>query len=454
VRGLRWLVLLALAAAPLAFGSVHPFAYLPLLALGWTSGIAALRQARLRRERGEQVPAVPGGRLLVALHVLVVVQLVPLPKALLRILSPGTARTLDAATQWHAVSVNPQATLGGLLFLGGVTSLYVFVLREMADSAWRRRVQGLVALEGVVLAVLGFAQSAYWGTTIYGIWKPAYDWAVYGPYVNRNHFAGYLVMAIPVAVAFAALSMRQAARRWRERRVGWLSLFDPEAGHAARQLSAAGVMVISLLATGSRGGLLGFGAGSLFLVALLPLRRGAALALGVLGCAAPVLVWTLLDGAFHSTANDFRNSRLVLWTEILRMVPSFPVFGVGLNAFGAAFRPYQLTNRYEWVEQTHNEYLQVLCDLGLVGSVLTAALLVTLVRAAVRHARSDVLGAGVCAALLGECAHNVVDFNWQIPANAVTFAALAALATQAPAAVEHVRSRVPRWDGGSDRHDV
>jgi hypothetical protein len=63
-----------------------------------------------------------------------------------------------------------------------------------------------------------------------------------------------------------------------------------------------------------------------------------------------------------------------------------------------------------------------------VGGALVGTLLVTLFRAAARAASRTPLDAGILGALLALAFHALVDFNWQIPANAITYVALSALA--------------------------
>ena len=146
-----------------------------------------------------------------------------------------------------------------------------------------------------------------------------------------------------------------------------------------------------------------------------------------------------------------RQSRLELWDDAVRMFPRFPVLGAGFNAFGTSYTQYQTIARYEWYGEAHNEYLQALLDLGMVGAALVAALLVRLLRAGVRAAAATPLDAGVLGAILACCVHNVVDFNWQIPANAATFAALAGVIMRqatslAAAATLTARGPLPRID--------
>jgi O-antigen ligase len=145
-------------------------------------------------------------------------------------------------------------------------------------------------------------------------------------------------------------------------------------------------------------------------------------------------------GAFES--RGIQGSRLDLWVDMVPLVPDFPVFGVGLNAFSTVYPLYQTVGRTEWIGEAHNEYLQVLLDLGLVGALLVGALLVLVFRAAHRGASRGGLDLGVFGALLGLAIHNLVDFNWQIPANAATWIALAALALNAKRKVSAVTSRL------------
>jgi O-antigen ligase len=113
----------------------------------------------------------------------------------------------------------------------------------------------------------------------------------------------------------------------------------------------------------------------------------------------------------------------------LPLVPRFPVFGVGWNAFATAYPWYQTIWRTEWIGEAHNDYLQALLDGGVIGFLLVGSLLVLVLRAALRGARRSAIELGLLGALVGFAFHELVDFNGQIPANAATFVALAALAS-------------------------
>jgi O-antigen ligase len=127
-------------------------------------------------------------------------------------------------------------------------------------------------------------------------------------------------------------------------------------------------------------------------------------------------------------------NRWEAWADMLSLVEFFPVLGVGFNAFGSAYWPYQTFQRQEFWGEAHNEYLQILFDTGLVGIAIVSFLAARLVRAALASVGRGALRGGVFAALAASGVHALVSFNWQIPANAAAVAALCGLALHDTAA--------------------
>ena len=429
---LRALVFVLLAAAPLAFGAVHEPAFGPLLVLSSLAGVVSWGKGHWARAQGVPVPKLPGRRLLLALHALVLVQLLPLPPWLLRVVSPGSFafhadQLLVPLAAWRPVSVSPPDTWRGLAFLAGFTLLYGAVFREFAEERARRRLAGTVVAVGLAMTLVGLVQAASPDPQrIYGLWKPTFAWAVFGPYVNRSHFAGYLVMAIPLALAFALDALGRLRRAWRRRRVGWLSLGGPEASALASRTVVATVLVIGLLASRSRGGFVAFVLSMLALPFAARQGRSAVLLIALVGGAG--IGWIGLDemwAAFQS--RGIKGSRLDLWADMLPMVLRFPLLGVGWNAFATAYPWYQTVWRTDWIGEAHSEYLQALLDGGVAGAALVGGLLVLVFRRAFAGAARGAFEVGLLGGLLGLACHNLVDFNWQIPANAATWLALAAL---------------------------
>ena len=258
-----------------------------------------------------------------------------------------------------------------------------------------------MVLTGLLLTVIALVQAVSPDPRrIYGLWKPTFDWGVFGPYVGRSHFAGYLVMAIPLGLAFALESLQSLRRSWRRRRVGWLALGGPEGNDLVRRSAEAMVLLVGLLASRARGGILGFGVSALALLFAGRFRR-VGLLVGVLAAAVGVAWIGLGDivGAFQS--RGIKRSRLDLWADMLPMARRFPVFGVGFNAFATAYPHYQTVWQTDWIGEAHNDYLQVLFDLGLLGVALVAPLLALLFRRALADARRSPLSLGLLGSLLG-----------------------------------------------------
>ena len=146
------------------------------------------------------------------------------------------------------------------------------------------------------------------------------------------------------------------------------------------------------------------------------------------------VVWIGLGGVLQAfEVRGVRGSRLDLWRDMLPMARHFPLFGVGWNAFATAYPWYQTIWKTEWIGEAHNDYLQALLDGGALGLALVCGLLAIVLRSALARARRSPVELGLLGALLGLALHELVDFNGQIPANAATWIALAALALVPPA---------------------
>jgi O-antigen ligase len=428
------LLLLLLGLAPLLAGAVHEPVFGPRLAGCALAGLqAGWRHAR-RSAPGESDPPLPGARLLLAAHGLVLLQLVPLPPWLLRLVSPGSYAFYDRLALppplavWRPISVSPPDTLRGLAFLAAFSLLFLAAFRRLAVPPWRRRLVVTIVATGVVLTVEAFVQSASSDPRrLWGVYHPNWDWGVFGAYVNRNHFAGYLVMAAGLALGLALEAFARLRSAWGRRRKGYLALGDREGNAAIRSGAVVMLLVAGLVASNSRGGISALAASCLLLPLAARKRRGTALAVAAL--VALGVAWIGLGGYLEGMrTRGVRASRIDLWVDMARMAPDFPAFGVGWNAFSTAYPWYQTVWRTDWIGEAHNDYLQVLLDAGALGALLQIALLATLFSRAIRRARRDPVDLGILGALVGLALHDLVDFNWQIPANAATWVALAGLA--------------------------
>jgi O-antigen ligase len=450
----------ALAWGALAFGAVYPWAYWPLAALCVLSGLGGIIVARRSLERLPLAATVEGTSrafrfALAVVAAAIVVQLVPVPggvaaffspqsAALVRRLNPGFAAGLEPL---HAISVWPRDTWIALALFLSLATLLVGATHLFSATGSRRFVEALTAF-GAVLALIGFVQKSLSSRYLYGFWELEIGRMPFGPFVNRNHFAGWMVMALPLTLALLVAgidqSMQKLKQGWRHK-VLWFA--SPEANRLILVAAAAVLMALSLMLTMSRSGIVAFGLSMLITgwfvarsVRTRSRRIAAAVSLAVL--IAIAVLWTGPDvvASRFAAANwgEF-NNRKGAWVDAWGVARDFPLAGTGLNTYWAAALFYQHHEMAYFFAQTHNDYLQLAAEGGLLLTVPALVCLVVFVRD-VRRAMSDTgaettawLRAGAVTSLIAIGFQETVEFSLQMPGNAALFAVVCAIALHRPA---------------------
>ena len=437
----------------LAFGCVYPWAYWPLAAAAAAVGGAGLIVSRSRRMRPVSVALLWA---LAAVGAAIVMQLIPVPTSVLAVLSPRSGhllRDLDPAfaaglVAWHSVSVWPRDTLVTLALFGGLCLLLVGLTALFSTTGTRRFVEALTVF-GLVLGLIGIVQKPLFSGAIYGFWQLDIGRQPFGPFVNRNHFAGWMVMALPLTLALLvsgiARSMSKVKAGWRHK-VLWLS--SPEANRLFLVGAAAGVMALSLMLTMSRSGIAAFVVSVMITgwVAVRaldnrPRRIGAAACLVLL--LAAVVLWTgptAIASRFAAADWGEFNNRRGAWADALSVIREFPLTGTGMNTYWAASLFYQRHELASFFAQAHNDYLQLAAEGGLLLTVPAVFCLVVFVRdlrRGIRDQRGSTewwLRAGAVTSLFAIALQESVEFSLQMPGNAALFAVVCAIGLQrAPA---------------------
>ena len=465
---------LALVAwGALSFGAVYPWAYWPLMAgtivcaAGWWKrGASADLKARpLTRAspRAVSVALVAG---MAAIGVAALLQLVPLPRAVLATMSPATDAFLDQydivyATQHeasHTLSIRPESSWLGLAILT-ILSLFLFSLaRGLTKAGPRTLAAGLVGL-GVLLAVIGIVQNATFTGKIYGFWEPFQFGLTFGPFVNRNHFAGWMMMTLSVSLGYfgavVARGIRGVKPGWRER-VLWLS--SPDANRAALVGAATAVMGLSLVMTLSRSGITCFVL-ALTLTGLTVVRRQRSGLKRVVATTYLVVLFGLsaawvgpdtIARRFVDVANSGR-IRVEIWNNTVEIAQDFPMVGTGLNTYGTAMLLYQSVQLNRQITAAHNDYLQLVSEGGLllgIPIVVTLGLFVRELRKRFLEGRDDEttywIRVGAVTGLIAIAFQEIGEFSLQMPGNALLFTVLAAMAIHRGGVAEVQRSGGPR----------
>jgi O-antigen ligase len=258
----------------------------------------------------------------------------------------------------------------------------------------------------------------------------------YGPFVNRNDFAGWLIMAMPLTLAYAGA--RALSRRRTGEPTDQAIAFDSKTLWLAL---AACSMLGGLLGSLSRSGLLGACVGLACLGwsvrrRLTGGRAGVALG-GLLVAlmiatiyADPGALATRLQGSF----SEGFGSRLSIWRQTWPAIRDFWPFGVGAGAYESVMIRYQTLSRYFYISHSGNEFLQILAEGGLLLGAPIALAIGSGTWTAARRLREDAtpvfwLRSGAVAGMMALAAQNMVEMTLRVPANAVMFTVLAAIAT-------------------------
>jgi O-antigen ligase len=321
--------------------------------------------------------------------------------------------------------------------------VYSFLFLIIVNNLHRQESTQIISFTMIVLAAGISCYAIYQFLTgseyVWYFLKPdIYKGRAGGTYICPNHLAGFVEMLLPLAVSYTLLGRGRV-------------LTKVLLGYAAL-LMAAGIGV-----TVSRAGWASCGVAMLVLFGVLATQRSRrlpalALMLVLVGCGIMFLAKAQPIQSRFSQGGDETdyagkkltdlNLRYELWEVALRMWRENPWFGVGPGHYDARFRAYRPFRVQMQPDRAHNEYLNTLADWGGVGALIIVAgmgiLFIGVLKTWPHVRRSEVeKGAGLsnkfafvlgaAAGLLALALHSVLDYNMQVPANAILAVTLAAL---------------------------
>lgn len=444
----RALLVGGVAWGAFAFGAVYPWAYWPLAITAGAVALAGLAAPSAIDWRSLDLTAV--AFTLTVFLAAAAAQLVPLPAAAIKHISPESpsiVAQLDLTAQLRPASarpltIDPARTRRGLVVVASLAALVVGAARLFSIVGATGTAWALVVL-GVLLALAGIIQRPLFTGKIYGLWTPLQGGSPFGPFVNKNHFAGWMLMAIPVAIGLICNELSRGLRgvrpAWRER-VLWLS--SPAASRLLLLMGAAAIMTLSLFMTMSRSGMAA-GVLAIICVGLASRRdgvRGKKLtALAIIISALLVLAigrvgtGTVISRFSSGDARDI-NGRTLVWKDAIDVARKYPIAGTGLNTYSVAMIFYQQFNRPTRYSQAHNDYLQLAAEGGLLLTLPAAIAIFVFVGVARRRFAQETsvstywIRRGAVVGLLAIALQEIVEFSLQMPGNAFLFAVLCAIA--------------------------
>jgi O-antigen ligase len=329
------------------------------------------------------------------------------------------------------ISAYSHATYSSLLLYVAYGLACFLITQTLTRTTQIRRLATAAVVYGAGMAMFAVLQSLSSIGKLYWVRTPRFGGWIYGPYVNHNHYAGLMEMLVPVPLVFAFSRYARGRQRW-------------------AAASAAAFMGATIFLSGSRGGMIAFALQvAVFLYFLFRERaaeRAAFLMAAFLVISLASIAWiggsevtarlSTISASKHSDlAND---TRFKIDRDTLHMFAQRPILGWGLGNFETVYPQFRSFYTDLLVDKAHNDYFQLLAETGLAGFAIMIWFLVSAFRRAVPRIRnwpSEVNGAVALSAVIGMAGilvHSFVDFNLEIPANALLFYVLCAVAAMEP----------------------
>lgn len=319
-------------------------------------------------------------------------------------------------------SVYPFLTRVALLKFSACALLFFLSVQSFRTRSDLKFVAWFLMSFGFCVAVLGITQNFTSHDVIYWFRRLTEGGNPFGPYVDCDHFAGFMELIIPVGMSLVALR-----------------------GVRQEQIVFAGILtlvpIVALVLTASRGGIVSLIFEMGLLVVLMRARKTksqgiavAAILLVALGTLGWLGAGTVLNRVRSARVEDLSaNRRVTMLRGTWHIFLDHPVAGTGLGTLVDAYPKYETLYDGKIVDHAHNDYAEALAETGTVGGLCGLIFLIMLFRESRRRLAEDqsafsrsihVAGTVACAGLL---VHSLVDFNLHIPANGLIFLVQAAV---------------------------
>jgi len=346
---------------------------------------------------------------------LVIFQLLPLGSTLLSFLSGATSdlyRNFSPSLDgFLSVSIYREATVKQLLELLSYLAVFFVVLNYFDTEKKQRRLLLCIIFSGFIYAFYGVISKLY---------APE---SAFSTFSNRNHFAAYMLLTAPLAIALASVSSSLAKR----------IIFS----------FMSSVMVVGIFLSQSRAGRICFLFSLAIFVILLQVKKKTKKALPVFSILLIFLfLFIMLIGApfflqrLETVLTPLKaySERLNILQDSLYIIADFPVFGTGLGTYGEIIQKYKTTEWQVSYAFAHNEPIQLLSETGLIGfaSMFLFMFLyiysVFIVWFKRREPYASYMTLGCIISISAFILHSLLDFVFHVPADALLFFIILALA--------------------------
>lgn len=445
--------IITLCFAPLAFGSVEVWSITAVEALVFIVSFTFLL-ANAKENNGRMVN-IPGLLPLILLLCWMIIQIIPLPVFLVKVLSPQSFHAykplLDVlgTDVWIPLTVNQKATTTELLRFVTYAVFYIFAIQLLTSGERLRRVVTSVVGLGVVVSFVAILQSFTSPGEFYWFRQVPVNAESFGPWINRSQYCGFIGMVFPLALAlFLFYSPNVSSEDSLRSKI--VTFFTMPNGNMYLLLTfGVGIMFASVFLSLSRGGVLSLIVASLTFLMLFSLRNRKRSRLFILATACFLVLvvgWfgigpllerfdnLLLEAGAATTG---RYGRLFVWLDTLNIIRDFPLTGSGFATFLNIYPSYRTVSGTGKFEHAHNDYLELLSDGGVIGFGLVAWFVIVIVLHGWHQIwrRRDnfavFVSIGALSGIIALLTHSITDFNMHNMAVGLYFFFICALLVSA-----------------------
>ncbi|HEY6403735.1 MAG TPA: O-antigen ligase family protein, partial [Blastocatellia bacterium] len=354
----------------------------------------------------------------------------------------------DNAGYRQSLSFDVESTRGTVLVLCSLLGLSVLAANFLTGAGRLLTLIRFLIFFGGAMGVFGLAQYFSGSSSIY--WLRQAGSSAFGPFFNRDHFAGYMELLIALPVALIVTGYIRG-----EKRLVY--------GIAAIFMGMAAIFTLS------RGGMISIFAEMIFIAAInfrsshrktgnrahggVRMATGLAAVLAIIAAIVTGVIWMGAEPVINriatgdpnssdlSKAQTFYSVRGEIWENTWTMIRNNSLTGVGLGAYETAYPIYARENGTHGITaEAHNDYLQILADAGVLGAMIALWFLAVVFRAIARGVRSNdhlvaAVSIGGGAGIFGMLVHSVFDFNLHLPSHAIVFLFLSTVISHVGATV-------------------
>jgi len=329
------------------------------------------------------------------------------------------------------LSSYPYASQMVLVQVLSISALYFIVTNNIRSRSQAIRLSVIIISAGFIHAFSHLLQN------VTGLFH-----ASTGVMLNiGNHFAGYMVAIIPLAVAMSFV-VKDPGKRI-------MLIFV--------SVITASAMAFSLIAGAMLAFLLSLMLIALFYASSVNTRKQSLLLGSIIICLIVIIFWIGYKPVFKElmTITNLEAgspaSRLSIWKSTIAIFLDSPITGTGLGTFDYIYPQYRLPDLYLRAMYSHSDWLQLLAELGIIGFAIVLSGTIVFFFSVIKRLNSRMfrnnwrkgLIIGGLSSVGASAAHALVEFNLHIPAISVILIIITALTSVIALGYATTRHSVP-----------